>query len=71
MRKTSLSGGETEVILMAMGTVQLGKATTLDRDKAVVEESMGVIAIPRNLARRKQAVQKDSTHARSQWVTNP
>ena len=50
MRKTSLSGGETEVILMAMGTVQLGKATTLDRDKAVVEESMGANAIPRNQA---------------------
>ena len=71
MRKTRLRAGETEVILMAKGTAKLGKATIVVRDKAMLEESMGVIAIPPDLARRKQEVLKDNTHARSQWVTNP
>ena len=46
MRKTSLRGGERKVILMAKGTVKLGKAIIVDRDKGMVEESMGAIAIP-------------------------
>ena len=71
MRKTRLRAGETEVILMAKGTVKLEKATTVVRDKVVVEESKQAIVIPQNPARRKQAVPKDNTPARSQWVTNP
>ena len=71
MRKISLRAGETEVIPMAKGMVKLEKATIVVRDKAMLEESTGVIAIPPNPARRKQAVLKDNTHARSQWVTNP
>ena len=64
MRKISLRAGETEVILMAKGTVKLEKATTVDRDKAMLEESTGVIAIPLDPARRRQVVPKDNTHVR-------
>ena len=51
MRNTRLRAGETEVILMAKGTVKLAEVTIVDRDKGILEESTEVIAIPPNLAR--------------------
>ena len=62
MRKTRLHAGETEVILKAKGTAKLEKAIIVVRDKATLEESTGVIAIPQDSARRRQAVPKDNTH---------
>ena len=46
------------------GNGETRMVTTVDGDKAVVEESKEAIAIPRNPARRKHAVPKDSNHAR-------
>ena len=71
MRKMSLRANGTEVIPMAKGMVKLEKVIIVVRDKAMLEESTGVIATLQDLARRKQAVLKDNIRAQSQWVTNP
>ena len=44
---------------MAKGRVDLGKATTVDCDKAIVEENMGPMKTPGNKALQDYATEKD------------
>ena len=53
MRKISLRGGGRKVILMAKGIAKHGKDIIVDGEKAMLEENMGAIAIPRNQLYKK------------------